>query len=103
MGVRRDKGKAVARYLTGRTGIPSLHWAGVDNSIDAPAPYVIDLTTSRKLQNWHDSIREEGQGIRIAIRYDGSMDSVEQAWVGISLRDFAPLLQAHYESRRGNE
>jgi hypothetical protein len=103
MGVRRDKGKAVTRYLTGSTGIPSLHWEGMGNSIEAPSPYVIDLTTARKLENWHEILRTEGPGIRIAIRYDGSLDSVEQAWVGLSLRDFAPMLKAHYESRRGNE
>lgn len=103
MGVRRDKGLALTRYLTGVTGIPFLKWDGIVSSIDAPAPYDIDVVTSRKLQNWHDKLREEIPGVHIVIRYDNGMPSLEQAWVGMRLRDFAPLLQAHYESRRGTE
>lgn len=103
MGRRTEKGNALTRYLTGRTGIPFLKWDGVNSSIDAPAPYEIDVTTSRKLQNWHDLLRQEVPGVHIVIRYDNGMDSIEQAWVGMPLKDFAPLLQAHYEARRGNE
>ena len=103
MADRANKGRAVTRYLTGSTAIPSLLWDGIRGSIEAPSPYVIDVTTSRKLQNWHDLLREEHKGTHIAIRYDKGMDSIDQAWVGMTLRDFAPLLQAHYESRRGNE
>ena len=104
MADRANKGRAVTRYLTGSTGMPSLLWDGIRGSIEAPHPYSIDVTTSRKLQNWHDLLREEHKGIRIAIRYDRNMDSVAQAWVGMTLQDFAPLLQAHYETtRRGNE
>lgn len=103
MGRRTDKGNALTRYLTGKTGIPFLKWDGVFGRIEAPAPYKIDVTTSRKLQNWHDTLREEAPEVHIAIRYDNGMDSLEQAWVGMRLKDFAPLLQAHYESRRGTE
>lgn len=103
MGKRTDKGNALTRYLTGHTGIPFLKWDGVFGSIDAPAPYEIDVTTSRKLQSWHDLLREEKPSVHIVIRYDNGMDSLEQAWVGIRLKDFAPLLQAHYEARKGTE
>jgi len=104
MGGRTDKGRAVTNYLTGSTGIPSLLWDGNRGSIDAPRPYVISVTTARKLQEFHDLIREEHKGTHIAIRYDRGMDSVADAWVGMTLHNFAPLLQTHYEiTRRGNE
>mgnify|MGYP006286550341 CR=1 FL=1 len=103
MGKRTDKGNALTRYLTGHTGIPFLKWDGITSSIDAPSPYEIEVTTARKLQLWHDLLRQEKPGVHIVIRYDNGMPSLEQAWVGMRLRDFAPLLQAHYESRRGTE
>ena len=91
---------ALTRYLTGQTGIPMLAWDGLQSCITAPHPYVIDVTTSRKLQTWHDHIRSEASGTHIAIRYDRNMDSVSQAWVGMQLHDFVPLLTAHYETMR---
>lgn len=101
MGARRDKGLALARYLLGNTGIPMLSWDGVVSCIDAPPPYHISVTTSRKLGNWHDNIRESVPGeLSIAIRYDNGMPSLDQAWVGMQLRSFLPLLTAHYESIR---
>lgn len=99
MGGRTDKGKAVTRYLTGSTGIPMLRWDGLNSAVTAPYPYVIDVTTSRKLDNWHDLLRQDwGIATHMAIRYDFQMDSVADAWVGMSLRAFAPLLKAHYEA-----
>lgn len=101
MGVRTDKGKALTRYLTGHTGIPMLTWDGLQSRIDAPPPYLIDVTTSRKLENWHALLREQlPGGLSIAIRYDNGMPSLDQAWVGMQLRSFLPLLTAHYESIR---
>lgn len=99
MGVRADKGRALASYLTGHTGIPLLAWDGMRGRIDAPPPYTITVTTSRKLQNWHDDIRESlPGGLSIAIRYDNGMPSLDQAWVGMQLHTFVPLLTAHYDS-----
>lgn len=100
MGVRTDKGRALTRYLTGTTGIPLLTWDVTNGRIDAPPPYSIDVTTSRKLQQWHDLIREYSDTgpLNVAIRYDYSIDSLESAWVGMNLRTFAILLTAHYES-----
>lgn len=101
MGARTTKGAALTRYLTGHTGIPLLTWDGQHGRIDAPYPYQIDVTTSRKLQTWHDLLREElPAGIGINIRYDNGMPSIDQAWVGMQLRSFVPLLTAHYESIR---
>lgn len=103
MGVRRDKGLAVARYLTGRTGIPGLSWGGAHSEILSPPQYQIDLTTSRKLQNWHDLIRTELKQTHIVIRYDNTMDSIDQSWVGMLMHDFVPLLTNHYESNGKGE
>lgn len=99
MGERATKGRAVTRYLTGHTGIPLLTWDGIRGRIDAPPPYLIDVTTSRKLENWHNLLREQPPGgLSIAIRYDNGMPSLDQAWVGMQLRSFTPLLTAHYQS-----
>lgn len=103
MGIRTDKGKSVARFLTGHTGIPLLSWDGAHSRVIAPPPYTFDVTTSRKLQNWHDLIRgyaTSGTARQFAIRYDNSLESVDQAWVGMNLQTFTDLLSAHYERIR---
>lgn len=98
MGLRTQKGNALTRYLTGHTGIPLLKWDGQHGRIDAPPPYHIDVTTSRKLELWHEHLRNAVPGgLSIAIRYDAGMPSLDQAWVGMQLRSFVPLLTAHYE------
>lgn len=101
MGVRADKGKAVARYILGHTGIPGVAFAGSTNDIIMPLPYFADVTTARKLQLWHDRIAAPaGEGSlshNIAIRYDNNMASVADAWVGMTLHQFVPLLTAHYD------
>lgn len=101
MGVRRDKGVAITRYLTGMTGIPGLSWEGMTNEILAPNPYTIHITTSRKLQDWHDRIRfSDPEKPHILIRYDNEMDSPADAWVGMRLYNFIPLLTTHYDTQR---
>lgn len=97
MGVRRDKGKALNRYLTGTTGIPMLMWDG--SGIQAPSPYKIDVTTSRSLDNWHRLIREiTDDKPHMVIRYDNTLPDVSHAWVAMKLSGFVPLLTTHYES-----
>jgi hypothetical protein len=102
VGGRNTKGMAVGRYLTGCTGIPMLSWDLSTARITAPPPYAIDVTTSRKLQNWYDLIRADTDAhtVHAVVRYDMSFDSVEQAWVGMNMRTFSKLLTAHYESIR---
>ena len=96
---RTGKGLALTRYITGTTGIPLLSWDGLHSSIDAPAPYRIEVTTSRKLQNWHDLIRAAPEMSQtMVIRYDNSLTDVSHAWVAMPLGGFAPLLAAHYET-----
>lgn len=99
MGVRRDKGRALARYMLGGTGIPYITWDGASNALTAPPPYRIEMTTSRSLENWHDTIRGiTGDSPHMAIRYDNSLPDVSQAWVAMKLSGFLPLLTAHYET-----
>lgn len=99
MGVRSDKGKALTRYLTGATGIPFLAWNHAHSQIDAPYPYTFTVTTSRKLENWHDLIRGlDGPMPRAIIRYDNALPDVSHAWVGMKLSGFVPLLTAHYNT-----
>ena len=102
VGLRNGKGNAVTRYLTGSTGIPMLSWNYSDSRVLAPPPYLLDVTTSRKLQHWHDLIRSDTSPdtIHAVIRYDMSMDSIEQAWVGMNMRTFSTILTAHYDSIR---
>lgn len=101
MGERTNKGRALSRYLTGHTGIPFLTWNGLQSSIDAPYPYIIEVTTSRKLQHWTDHIKAMPEDrIGMSIRYDNDLPSVEQAWVGMQLRSFSALLECHYNTIR---
>jgi hypothetical protein len=97
MGVRTDKGRRLAAYLTGHAAIPGITWTGT--GISSPYPYRIDVTTSRALENWHDLLRQEHPGIRLAIRYDNTLPDVSHAWTAMSLRDACILLKTHYEER----
>lgn len=98
MGVRRDKGRAVTRYLTGMTGIPFLEWDGNTNEIMAPAPYSFHVTTGRALRLWMEQIRLDPGTFHFSIRYDKSLPSVDKAWVATTLDVMAPLLGAHYNT-----
>lgn len=97
MGARRDKGLTVTRYLTGHTGIPLLSW-DAHEGLTAPHPYRIGLVTARSLGKWHDELnRLPVSDPHMVIRYDYSLGSVDEAWVGMTLGSFVPLLKAHYE------
>lgn len=101
MGERRGKGLALARYLTGHTGIPLLSWNGAASKIDAPFPYTMEVATARKLDTWHAMIRGFPEdSVAMAIRYDHSVPTIDQAWVGMQLRPFTTLLAAHYDTIR---
>lgn len=99
MGRREEKGRAVARYLTGRTGIPFIRWEQGRN-IDAPYPYKITLVTEAKIEGFREALNTPRSGLNIVVRYDGFIDNIDNAWVGMSLQDFVYLLQAHYESNK---
>lgn len=99
MGVRANKGNAIARYLLGRTGIVGISWDSATGSISMPYPYQIDLTTSRKLQNWHDrlaSYPSQPTPIHACVRYDNGMEDITNAWVGMKIDPFIEMLSAHH-------
>lgn len=97
MGVRQDKGRAVARYIVGNAGIPMVTWT--TDGLEAPYPYQLLLTTGRKLEDWHEILRGPmSTRIKLAIRFDNSLPDVSAAWVGMSLEDACILLDAHYRA-----
>lgn len=96
MGRRSDKGRAIARYLTGRTGVPFIRWE--NNGIAAPYPYVIHAITDMKIERFREALNKPTQGLNIVVRYDGLINDLNDAWVGMRLDDFVVLMQAHYES-----
>ncbi len=102
MGQRRDKSLAVARYIVSASGIPGIRWDGT-GQLEAPWPYSINLTTSKKLENWHNLLRREPETgkINISIRYDHGLPDVAHAWAALPLRDLATLMQSHYDKERG--
>jgi hypothetical protein len=98
MGVRADKGRRLANYLTGHTGIPFISWEG-NYGIKMPAPYSLSLTTSRALQNWQDDIKALPlDRPHMAVRYDNALPDMDHAWVAMNLSGFIPLLVAHYNT-----
>lgn len=101
MGIRNDKGRAINRFLTGRTGIPLLHWDAFNSRIDAPAPYTIKVTTDAAHFRFFETVRalpDSKTGIEFVIRYDGYCQTVDQAIVGMKLESFTRLLTTHYEA-----
>lgn len=94
-----DKGKRVARYLTGRTGIPSLHATGWARSIDAPYPLTIRLTTDRATWRFFEAVKAtDGQPtLGIVIRVDAD-NTLEASPVGMTLNTLAELLRVYYEA-----
>lgn len=101
MGRRNDKGRAINAFLTGRTGIPMLHWDATHSRIDAPAPYSIKVTTDAAAFRFFETIRalpDTRTGIEFVIRYDKFCGTVDQAIVGMKLESFTRLLATHYET-----
>lgn len=96
MGKRSDKGNAIARFILGNTGMPGVSWN--QDVLSCPAPYSMSTTTGLTVAHWTDRIRVEHQRMHIAIRYNYSMDSVANAWVGMQLHQFVPILKAHYDT-----
>lgn len=94
-----DKCKRVTRYLTGRTGIPSLYSAGRERRIDAPYPLAISVTTDRATWRFFEAIKAtDGQPtLGVVIRAD-SDNTLEASPVGMTLHTFAELLRVYYEA-----
>lgn len=65
----------------------------------APDPYSVTVYTGRFGERHRDSLRSlPTVGVPMHIHYSDWMDSVGDAIVSMRLRDFAPLLGAHYEA-----
>lgn len=101
---RSEKGTRIARYITGHAGISDVRYS-MDHGrvlIDLPAPYGTEVTTDRVSDRFFKSIRDNADnGLSFTIRYDGTIDGVDNAYVGMTLRTFTQLLKAHYE-KEGN-
>lgn len=98
MGTRRDKGLAVARYLTGASGIPGIRWTG-HKALEAPYPYRLSLTTSGVTAHWTGDIAAiDPSGIGGAVKYGLGMPDIPSAYVGMRLDHFCSLIGLHYET-----
>ena len=99
MSNRRSKGIALARHLTSGSGIPGFEWNPASGLITAPTqPYLFSLETSVGLDRYSARVRElPNDGIPAVIRMNKSIANYGDAWVTMRLRDFVPLLTAHYD------
>lgn len=97
---RKEKGKAVTRYLGAVSGIPSLYFDPSDNHIDAPPPYNLMVSTDAawwRLAGYLKSLPEDR--ISAVVRYDGFIEGgVDNAIVATRLSTFATLLECHYNT-----
>lgn len=98
---RKDKGKAVTRYIGAVSGIPTLHFDPASNHIDAPPPYRLAVSTDGawwRLAAYLKDLPEDA--ISAVVRYDGFLTEggVDNAIVATRLSTFATLLECHYNS-----
>lgn len=102
---RSEKGKSIARYLTGHAGIPLLRFDYMNSIIEAPHPYDIRVVTDAKWWRWSEYVKEtnDKQGIPFVVRYDGYINGVDQAIVGCNLRTFTQLLETYEKNMRRGE
>lgn len=91
MGRRRDKGMAVARYLTGETGIPFIRWDY--GGLHAPHPLRLDLQTEATNWKYWKAVHALGtEDISAVIRYDAYIESIPDAVVTTKLATFTRML-----------
>lgn len=95
---RKEKGKAVTRYIGAVTGIPTLFFNPSSNHIDAPPPYYLAVSTDAawwRVPKYLNELPEDQ--ISAVVRYDGFIKGgVEEAIVATRLSTFAKLLECHY-------
>ena len=95
---RSYKGRVIAKFLTGVSGVPLLRWNPETSTVDAPPPYYIKVTTDAASWRFWQAVRELPVGPAVVIRYDNFIDGVEDAVVGMRLSTFASLLETHYNT-----
>lgn len=101
MGERTTKGRALARYLLGHTGIPFLSWDGsTGGTITAPYPYQIDVSTAASNEAWRLRMMADydHSKLRFIIRYDNKFKTIDDAMVAMDMRTFVQLMKTHYET-----
>jgi hypothetical protein len=102
---RNDKGKSVARYLTGHAGIPMLRFDYETSIIEAPKPYSIRVATDAAWWRFGQYVKDtsEKSGIPFVVRFDGYINGVDQAVVGCTLSTFTQLLETYENNLRRGE
>lgn len=97
---RRDKGKAVTRYIATRTGIPSLFFDVTSNAIDAPPPYQFAVSTDGawwRTAAYLNGMRDDRLGA--VVRYDKFLEGgIDNAIVCMRLSAFVTILESHYNT-----
>jgi hypothetical protein len=103
---RLEKGKRIARFLTGVTGLIGLNYQYHSNEVSVPKPHRVTLSTHRSNELFMQMVRKLGdeEGMPVVVRYDGDYGSVDEATVSMTLRTYAEFLscwsQAHNEGRQ---
>jgi hypothetical protein len=97
---RLDKGKAVTRYISTRTGIPTLYFDASNNQIDSPPPYRFAVSTDAswcRLGSYLKNLPEDS--ISAAVRYDKFVEGgIDNAVVAMRLSTFVQLVECHYNT-----
>lgn len=95
---RADKGRAIARYLTGSSGIPLISWDTASGDLLAPSPYFFTATTDAASWRFWEKVKDlPDKKVSAVIRYDKWIDNTADAVAGIRLSTLGVLLSAHYE------
>lgn len=98
MGYRSVKIRSVANFLRTRTGIPDIAPAP-GNTISAPYPYGFTVATEASLSKMARLVHDlPHTGIPAVIRYDGYIESVDDAWVIYRMSAAVKLMEAYYET-----
>lgn len=97
---RAEKVRAVARYLTGHTGIPFIKEIPHQNRLETPRPYAVLVTTDGSLQRfWAAGYELERDLISFAVRFDNRLQQVDDSMVLMRLSEFVKLLAVYHDSK----
>jgi|TARA_R110000823_G_scaffold266607_2_gene386352 hypothetical protein len=96
---REYKQRVISKYLTGRTGIPSLFYNKTIREIESPPPYKFYVSTDYSFGRFFSYLKSMPEGsLSFTIRYDKGTDGVDNAIVGMTMDTFAQLLKTHYDN-----
>lgn len=100
---RSEKGARIARFIGNHAGWIGLRWDNATSTLNAPFPHAIRVVTERSTVNFMIACRHlPEKGLPVVIRYDGDIESVDRAIVGMTLHTYATLV-AGYEEGRQND